>query len=181
MSLLTIQEHSSTKYSPRTYANAKVADLTVAFAVNFDTAGEKCTHKAAGAEYAAFPLKFNPSSLDQARYLWKYCKHYKVETLNIAGNGIQTLMSFDWDQVRINQYIYEVIKHVRPHHPISKIVSGGQTGVDLAGLVAAYKLGIPCVGTLPKGFMQRDAFGRDRWYTEEQIVNDIIGYSKGLR
>ena len=34
---------------------------------------------------------------------------------------------------------------------IQKIVSGGQTGVDRAGLDAALELGIPCGGWCPKG------------------------------
>lgn len=49
MKKLIIKESTSSKYTPRTYYNAKSADLTVAFAVDFSTAGERCTHKAAGA------------------------------------------------------------------------------------------------------------------------------------
>lgn len=33
-----------------------------------------------------------------------------------------------------------------------KIISGAQSGADIAGLVAAKKLGIPTGGTMPKGF-----------------------------
>ena len=177
---LVIQEHPSNKYAPRTYANAKVADLTVAFAVNFNTAGEKCTHKAAGDRYLAINLNIL-SPIGAARVLYKHCKHWEVQTLNIAGNSIQTLLANDMSQKDINQYVYDILFLVTEYLPIFKIVSGGQTGVDVAGLVAAYKLGIPCVGTLPKGFMQRDCFGRDRLYPKEQIVNDIIGFSKVLR
>jgi hypothetical protein len=35
--------------------------------------------------------------------------------------------------------------------PIEKLVSGGQTGVDLAALDVALELGIPCGGWCPKG------------------------------
>ncbi len=35
---------------------------------------------------------------------------------------------------------------------IKKVVSGGQTGADIAGLIAAKQLGIPTGGTIPKGF-----------------------------
>jgi hypothetical protein len=35
---------------------------------------------------------------------------------------------------------------------IKKVISGGQTGADIAGLIAAKKLGIPTGGTMPKGF-----------------------------
>ena len=34
----------------------------------------------------------------------------------------------------------------------SKIISGGQTGADLGGLVGAERVGIPTGGTAPKGF-----------------------------
>lgn len=35
---------------------------------------------------------------------------------------------------------------------LTKIISGGQTGVDIAGLEAAYKTGFITGGTMPKGF-----------------------------
>ena len=34
-----------------------------------------------------------------------------------------------------------------------KVISGGQTGVDIAGLVAAQALGIPTGGWMPKGYI----------------------------
>jgi len=35
---------------------------------------------------------------------------------------------------------------------IKKLISGGQVGVDLAGLASAYDLGIPTGGTAPNGY-----------------------------
>ncbi len=35
---------------------------------------------------------------------------------------------------------------------IKKVISGGQTGADIAGLIAAKNLGIPTGGTISKGF-----------------------------
>jgi hypothetical protein len=35
---------------------------------------------------------------------------------------------------------------------LKKIISGGQTGADIAGLIVAKKMGIPTGGTMPKGF-----------------------------
>ena len=48
---------------------------------------------------------------------------------------------------------------------ITKIISGGQTGADRAGLDAAKQLGIPTGGRCPKGF--RTEFGSD--YTLKQL------------
>src|SRR4051812_28160800 len=43
-----------------------------------------------------------------------------------------------------------------PPHMIAKLVSGGQTGVDRAGLDVALQLGIPCGGWCPKGRRAED-------------------------
>lgn len=42
-----------------------------------------------------------------------------------------------------------------------KIISGGQTGADQAGLDAAILLGIPTGGTAPKGCLIQDEHGND--------------------
>jgi hypothetical protein len=39
---------------------------------------------------------------------------------------------------------------------VTRIVSGGQTGADQAGLAVARRLGIPTGGTMPKGFLTED-------------------------
>ncbi len=52
----------------------------------------------------------------------------------------------------------------------SKIISGGQTGVDRAALDAALELGIPCGGWCPKGRKAEDG----------PIVWGILAFPKGL-
>lgn len=47
--------------------------------------------------------------------------------------------------------------------PVTKIISGGQTGVDTIGLQVAKELGIETGGTAPKGFL------RERRYDDEDI------------
>lgn len=42
-----------------------------------------------------------------------------------------------------------------------KIISGGQTGADMGGLIAAEQLGIPTSGTAPKGFKTEDGANPD--------------------
>ena len=43
---------------------------------------------------------------------------------------------------------------------ISRVISGGQTGADQAGLAAARTLGIPTGGTVPRGFLTEDGPNR---------------------
>ena len=167
-----VVEHKSSSYAPRTYHNASVADLTAAFAVNFYTAGEKLTHKAAGDKYVALDLGLE--AIEAARILYKACKKHNVKTLNIAGNGIYTLYAKGMDQHDINVYLYTVLSLVHKHHPLTKIVSGGQTGVDLAGGVVAKYLGIDCTMTLPKGFKMRFENGVDEDMMEAKYVVKLV-------
>ena len=50
----------SSSYAPRTQVNASSADLTVAFATDYATAGERLTMKMAGYRYVAVPLELDP-------------------------------------------------------------------------------------------------------------------------
>lgn len=173
---LIVQDYKSAQYTPRTYYNARVANLTVAFAVNFNTAGEKCTHNAASTtSYLAIPLAME--KIEAARSLYRKVKDIPdCKTLNIAGNGIYTLVKARWTQEDVNQYVYDVLKQVHIHHCFEKIVSGGQTGVDIAGIVAAVAIGIPAIATLPKGFIQRHEDGVDKQYSEEIVREQILNF-----
>jgi hypothetical protein len=177
--LLTITEHKSSSYAPRTYHNASVADLTIAFAVDFTTAGERLTKKAAGEKYA--PIALQLPTISAARLVWCVCNKINPSVLNIAGNGIYTLNLQDVNQEQVNQHIYDVLKQATPHLNISKIVSGGQTGADLAGGVAGIALGIPVEMTLPRGFKQRHEDGLDVEHTREEIVEQVRIGVEGLK
>lgn len=171
--LLKIKEHSSDKYTPRTYYNAKSADLTVAFAVNLNTAGEKCTHKAAGDKYIGFLLNDESDTVKIAFDLFNTIKKNNVKSLNIAGNGIYTLSQYGCDQDFINYFVYNIIAKVHEHYKIEKIYTGGQTGVDLAGAVAGYLLNINTEVTLPLGYIQRFENKIDVKMNQNDILNQI--------
>ncbi len=177
MSKLTIKEHKSASYAPRTYHNAASADVTIALAVDHTTAGEKCTQKAVAAA-KSWILKLDPNnkSINSARAMCHFLKHRDARTINVAGNGIYTWAKEGWTQERINAYLVCALKLVHTHHPIDKIVSGGQTGTDIAGAVAAVKLGIDCVLTYPKGFKMRFEDGKDVEMSEEEIRQMISHY-----
>lgn len=178
--LLIINEHSSDKYPPRTYYNATSADLTLALAVDLNTAGEKLTHKAAGDKYIGFQLTPNLSMLEIARPLFKALRDKGARSLNIAGNGIYTLIKYECDQKSINQFVYSLITQVHHFYPLEKIYTGGQTGVDIAGAVAGYALGIPTEVTLPKGFLQRFEDNKDVQRSQDLVFELIDSGAKAL-
>lgn len=174
MSSLEVIEHSSSSYGPRTWHNAKAADLTVAFAINFETRGEQLTKKAAWPNYVGISLSHAPAfaaaMLEEFR-----AKQEMRDTLNVAGNGIYTLKKFGWDQGRVNRWVYETLLRAHRSVQFMHVYTGGQTGVDLAGAVAAYALAIPCTVTMPLGYIQRDEYGRDASHTEDGIRGQIEG------
>lgn len=169
--MLLLTQHTSARFGPRTFANAYAADLTVAIAVDFSTSGEKLTKKAAGDRFVE--LDYRNPWLDNARTLYRTIGMHRATKLNIAGNGIYTFVKYDFYQSEINQYLYNLLAKVHAHRRIEHIRSGGQTGMDWAGLVAAVKLGIDCEGHFPNGFRQRDIDNNDM-YTNEADLRDRI-------
>lgn len=171
--MVEVKEHTSEKYTPRTYFNAKSGDVTLALAVDLNTAGEKLTHKAAAERYIGFLLTEETQAIDIARSLYRFMKQRNAKTLNIAGNGIYTLHKHGCDQAHINAFLCDIIEKVHQYWPIEKIYTGGQTGVDLAGAVVAQYLDIPALITLPKGYIQRFEDKIDRTHTKEQVEEQI--------
>lgn len=104
------------------------------------------------------------------------------DTFNIAGNGIHTLAKYGWTQTGINQFILDVLAGAMENktRPIARILCGGQTGADIAGAVAGYKLGIPVLVRMPVGFLQRDSRGRDIENTEESIARYVRSAAAAL-
>lgn len=171
--MIEIIEHSSKSYAPRTWANAANSDVTIALAVDYTTAGERLTHKAAGDKYLALPIE--DTWIDNARLLWHWIYPLDSRIINVAGNSIYTLKRQRITQDAVNKYLLNVLEIVHKHTPIDKIISGGQTGVDIAGAWAGHKLGIPVCVTLPKGLIQRHEDCNDREHTYEEIMKQIVG------
>lgn len=171
--MLEVLEHKSYSYAPRTWQNAAEGDVTAAFAVDFNTAGEKLTKKAAGNKLVSIKL-IDDGLLFCARQLFSAMRKVDAKVLNVAGNGIYTMSKHGWSQERVNQYVYDTLKLIHTHLPIQKIISGGQTGADIAGAVAAVALNIPATITLPKGFRQRFEDGIDICQTKADILSQIV-------
>lgn len=171
MAVITVQADPSRHYKPRTLINAKQSDLTLALAKDYNTAGERLTYAASMHRHARITLGDDP--LASARMLYRYLRQHRVSTLNIAGNGLATLSRYRWDQAMVNAWTFEVLAHVLPHWPLTLIRSGGQTGADIAGLVAGYALGVDVLAYMPAGYRQRDANGQDFQNTPGQIEQQI--------
>lgn len=172
--MLEIVEFHSSTYRPRTKHNADAADITIALAEDYTTAGERLTRNVAG-DTRYLPLPIRRKSIESARDLYRQLRERGLHNpiINVAGNGIYTLKYYDWTQSKVNRYLYRVLVRVHEHWPIKKVVSGGQTGVDIAGIVAATALGIDATATLPKGYVQRDIDGNDKPHTKTQILAQI--------
>lgn len=157
---------SSGGYAQRTRENADAADLTFAFAADFSTAGEMATAKAAKGKIFQIGID---SSLDDAATAARDVfdgmteqERSSVLTVNIAGNGINTLADHSITQDGINGYVTTFLDTLRGcgvH--IGKVLSGGQTGADEAGIIAATSLGIPAEVHAPKWWAMRTADGQD--------------------
>ena len=176
--MINIREHTSSSYAPRTWHNA-AQGVTLAIAVDFSTAGEKLTTKAAQKNGIVHldARNFATGWLPAARELYKALKEADCRVINVAGNGIYTYNKHGYDQPDVNAMVYQVLKQINDHWKLDHVVSGGQTGADLAGLIAAVKLGIPCTGTWPDGFKMRFEDNIDRWHTAEEVMEIINSYA----
>ncbi len=168
--MITFKEHTIPGYKARTVENAK-ANVTIAIASDFTTAGERCTRNAvkiAGKQY--IPIEYHLIRNDTSRYraatnLLHNTLNYSVETLNIAGNGIYSL--FGEKQEAVDEYVFDLLnmfvglrKQIIAPIPLL-IKSGGQTGIDEAGLKAAVRLNIPALCLAPMDWLFRTVDGRD--------------------
>ena len=162
-------EDRCTNYQHRTFINADSADVTVAFAVDFSTPGEICTEKACKTcERPIFQLKVNENGRlnkeeeEKIEELYRYMQTYSCTSINVAGNGIYTFNKYDITQERVNELVTNIIVYLLERGcKISKVRSGGQSGADEAGIIAAIRLGLDGVCLFPKGWRFRDVNNKD--------------------
>lgn len=181
---LTITQSESYSYRDRTVDNANASDLTLAFAVDFSTPGERLTASAAGDKIIQIPVDINnksahPEHAAVAAVLQGILDRgiqNKDLVINIAGNGMSTLASHEKGhsavvaQKYMNEFVHNVLKGVMDAGvKIKGLRSGGQTGADEAGINAGINLCIPVHAHFPKGYRRRSDDGTDRQYTKEEI------------
>ena len=176
--MINIREHSSSSYGPRTWHNA-AQGVTLAIAVDFTTAGEKLTTKAAHKNGIVHldASSFATDWLQASRNLYKMLKDKDLHVVNVAGNGIYTYAKHGFTQEGVNRMVQMVLDQVHQHWKLEHVVSGGQTGADIAGLIAAAHLDIECTGMWPKGYKMRFENGVDVNHTPEQIMEILNKYA----
>lgn len=146
------------RYAVRTETNIKESDITIAFANNWSTAGEQVTERLANEnekpyvrinilKSGIFPVNIEDKIDDIVKAITKLKKD--EVTINIAGNGIYTLNIAGISQEQCNDFVYTILHKVQDKLKKNKskiklnIRSGGQTGADEAGIVAAMALKLP--------------------------------------
>ena len=159
-------------YPSRTRENANWSDITIALAQDFNTAGERLTKNAAGNKYVSFTLAAESNDASEiAENLYNQIRTKgKTDNLkiNIAGNGIYSMKQ---SQSYYNDLMTQILMKLQDMGvTISEIRSGGQTGIDEAGIIAARRLGIPNEVHSTANFMFRDKSGKD--ISDEQAFKD---------
>lgn len=175
---ITLNEHKSDSYGPRTFHNASQG-ITLAIAINFNTGGERLTTKAANGKI----VHYDPTKEDykvKARELYNMLKEHNCRVVNVAGNGIYTWSNGGYDQSYVNKEVYRILRLVNHNWKLDHVVSGGQSGADIAGLIAAAHLGIPCTGTWPKGFKMRFEDGMDIELSRDDVIEILEMYEDTL-
>jgi hypothetical protein len=80
-----LKEHTSSEYSPRTFANVRDSDATVIFAKDFSSAGTFTTLKALKQYNRPF-LKIDVKKPCSYEFFTEWLVKNKIEVLNVAGN-----------------------------------------------------------------------------------------------
>jgi hypothetical protein len=151
---------NSNSYPARTRENVILSDVTIALAQDFTTAGERLTKKEALKEnkYIKADLSANTNNATEiANNIYEQLKTKGKLTnlkINIAGNGIYSMSQ---SQSYYNDLVTQVLKELQARGvTIAEIRSGGQTGIDEAGIIAAQRLGIPSEVHTTADFKFRD-------------------------
>jgi len=159
-------EEKSRGYKVRTIKNAS-ADVTIAMAIDFNSAGEKLTKQSVlfqGKKY--IPIRLNTLQItdELVNNIIDSLNIIKAKTINIAGNGLYTFKGI-YNQEQLDNYVYELLSKVllsdKLITKIETIRSGGQTGIDESGAKASDELNITTIVLAPLGWKFRDITGKD--------------------
>jgi len=183
---IIVNENPSWRYVPRTILNGQSADITLAFATDFTTAGEKTTKSNAKRFHGVDLLNTVEHEFTHLlqTLIAKNTGNFVLNTINVAGNGIYKLDKKGVTQGDVNFYVATFIKNLHKLSPISKIYSGAQTGADMAGVYAGWRLGIPVEINIPKGYRQRNKDGIDFYHGTElkfmQYLEEFLNWESNI-
>lgn len=160
---IRFEQDQSAGYRERTITNAS-ADATIAIATDFSTAGEKLTASSVkGQQKMYIPVKLTGTAVsnDTIDAIVDRLNKAKASSVNIAGNGAYTLTHYTQRQIDdvVFDLLNRVVNHSQLHMKPTLIRSGGQSGIDEAGVKAAQRLGIEALVVAPKGWMFKDKNG----------------------
>ena len=166
---LTFEEEQSTGYRERTVKNAS-ADITLAFASDFNSAGEKLTKSSVLNQNKIYHsidmskgFNYDMSEINEIVDKLKSLNKRNI-VINIAGNGIYTFKGQYTQQEidnNIEDYLNDLTSSLQDANINVSIRTGGQTGADEAGVKAGLALGLPTYILAPKGWKFRDITGKD--------------------
>ena len=187
---LTVMESYSPKFHDRTVENARWADFTVAFAVDFTSPGERLTATAAGNEYLPFDLPHDGAGLEDyaLRRRMAIILSHRLESmtepvrLNVAGSTAAELARHGISQEQADAFVTDVLgRAVDEGLRIQELRTGGQSGIDEAATKAALALGIPASQVVPRGFLYLDASGKPHWNRDSFLsrFDGISPYERG--
>lgn len=157
-------------YAKRTRLNAR--EFTLYFGVDFNSPGARLTKRHSIKGFFPINIDGRQCLLALARQLHLNLKKNNIKILNIAGNSIHRLKDVG-DQYKINEIVYDFLKELHKAYPIEKIISGGQSGGDQAGLVAGIDLNIPSEGVYPKDYLRSVVRGEHIKSTESKIIEEL--------
>lgn len=171
--MIKIDECVIAGYPARTEQNVICSDLTFAFAVDFYTGGEVLTkHLCDKYKKPIISIDFNNKDISDTRMNRVVNKINSLNiknifgtnevVVNVAGNGIYRMQeSQDFINEWTRLFFEKLVNHPAFKLKIVLVRSGGQTGFDEAGVIAAAKLGIQALVLAPKGYLFRIEQGKD--------------------
>lgn len=172
-----IIEDTQSGYRSRTVKNAEWSDITLALAIDAGSPGELETKEAAADKLLPYRLLDGDIAITEPSFVERLLSEVTTDIrnhpryksfskeglkLNIAGNRLAILFRHGISQQEIDDLLHAVIEGLLENGiAIAEVRSGGQSGVDEAGIHAAQDCSLPCSILCPKGFRFSTAEGHE--------------------
>ncbi|NJL70656.1 MAG: hypothetical protein HC888_03070 [Candidatus Competibacteraceae bacterium] len=104
-----VAEHADWAYPPRTECNVKDSDATIRVATNFDSTGERLTHKYLCKHRRPY-FDVDPRNPPDVAEVVEWLRDNRVEILNVAGNSERTSPGIE---VVARDFLFKVFRRIR--------------------------------------------------------------------